>query len=269
MGLTRLWKTITGRAPAPAGPEAPALPFADAELASRFPHKPVGRFDTATGSYVLPTDADGDVIVQAIRRGETFEREIVDLAQRTIVPGSVALDVGSNFGQMAIAFSRIIGPAGKVHGFEANDFVFELLKRNLSLNGAGNVVPHFGAVWEESGKELLFPDPDFKRFASYGSYGLDLKAKEGKPVKTMKIDDLDLGGKVSFIKVDIQGSDLFAMRGAKRTILRDKPILVFEFEAQFQKEFGTRFKDYTAFIEEIGYKVRETINGINYVIGPA
>jgi FkbM family methyltransferase len=146
--------------------------------------------------------------------------------------------------------------------------VYKLLIRNLKLNGAAQAIPHFCAVWNKSGEELFFPDPDFQRFASYGSYGLDPKAKAGMKVITQRIDDMDIPEKVSFIKVDIQGSDLFAMRGAKQLILRDKPILVFEFEKQFQKEFGTSFKDYQDFIAEIGYEVIETINRINFVIGP-
>lgn len=242
--------------------------FTDPALAEKFPGKKTAKFVSAVGTYLLPTDVSGDVIANAIKSGKVFEQEIVDVAKRFIVPGTTVLDVGSNFGQMAVEFSRLAGPEGSVHCFEANDFVFEILVRNLELNGATRAIPHRCAVWSESGKELLFPDPDFERFASYGSYGLDLKAKQGKQVITQAIDDLNISGKVSFIKVDIQGSDLFAMQGAKRLILRDKPVLIFEFEAQFQKEFGTSFKDYKQFIEEIDYEVMETVNRINFVIGP-
>lgn len=240
----------------------------DGDLAARYPHKKIAKFVNPGSQYVLPTFPLGDIIVNVIRSGQVFEQEIVDMAKRYIIPGSVVLDIGSNLGQMGVEFSKIAGPEGRVHCFEANDFVFELLSRNLKLNGADRAIPHFCAVWEKSGLELFFPDPDFKRFESHGSYGVDLKAKVGNKVITQAIDDLDITEKISFIKVDIQGSDLFAMRGAKKTILRDKPIVVFEYEKQFQKEFKTKFKDYEDFISEIDYKVIETINKINFVIGP-
>jgi FkbM family methyltransferase len=248
--------------------EYPAKPYQDAELETLFPGKRVDYVETPVGRYVVPADAGGDVIVKAMKSGKVFEQEIVDLAKRHIVPGTVVLDVGSNLGQMATQFALAAGPSGKVQCFEANDFIYQLLCRNLKQNGATNAIPNFCAVWDSSETELFFPDPDFKRFESYGSYGLDPKAKQGKRVPARRIDDMDLGGKVSFIKVDIQGSDIFAMRGARDTIKRDKPIIIFEFEKQFQKEFGTSFKDYTDFIDEIGYEVIETINKINFVIGP-
>lgn len=246
----------------------PGEPYLDADLAARYPHKKIAKFVNPGSQYILPTFPPGDIIVNVIRNGAVFEQEIVDMAKRYIVPGSLVLDIGSNLGQMGVEFSKIVGPEGRVHCFEANDFVFELLSRNLKLNGADRAIPHYCAVWETSGVELFFPDPDFKRFESLGSYGVDPQAKAGKKVITQAIDDLGLKEKVSFIKVDIQGSDLFAMRGAKKTILRDKPTIVFEYEKQFQKEFKTSFKDYMDFIKEIDYKVIETINKINFVIGP-
>lgn len=250
-------------APLPSGE-----PYAEAGFSERFPHKRVEKFRNDAGTYLLPADLEEDIVLRAIRRGQIFEREVVEAAKRYITPGSVVLDIGSNFGQMAVEFSKAAGPQGTVHCFEANDFVFELLKRNLLLNGADRAVAHFGAVWHTSGQELFFPDPDFKRFGSYGSYGVDPKARAGKRVETLAIDDLGIEGRVSFIKVDIQGSDIFAMRGARATILRDKPVLIFEFEAQFQKEFNTSFQDYQDFIREIGYEIVETVNDINFVIAP-
>lgn len=243
-------------------------PFIDAALTNRFPQKKIAKFSNTGSQFILPIDVSGDIIVQAMKKGELFEPEIVAVGAKYIKPATVVLDIGSNLGQMGIEFSKLTGPNGKVHCFEANDFVFELLSRNLKLNGADNAIPHFCAVWNKSGEELIFPDPDFQRFGSYGSYGIDPKAKTGKKVMTQSIDDLGITEKVSFIKVDIQGSDLFALQGAKQLIARDKPIIIFEFEKQFQKEFGTSFKDYQNFIQEINYQVIETINKINFVIGP-
>ena len=71
------------------------------------------------------------------------------------------------------------------------------------------------------------------------------------------------------MKIDVQGSDLFAMQGAKETIMRNRMPIIFEFEEQFQKDFVTTFTDYMRFVdEEIGYKVVEVIYGINYLIIP-
>ena len=73
---------------------------------------------------------------------------------------------------------------------------------------------------------------------------------------------------ISFIKVDIQGCDLFALQGAKETILKNKPAIIFEYEEQFQEEFNTTFNDYVEFVKSINYKFVKTYMDINYLVVP-
>ena len=166
---------------------------------------------------------------------------------------------------MAVAFSRMVGPGGAVHAFEADEFVFDLLQRNLKENNCDNVVPHFGAVWKDDGLLLYYPEPDFERFGSYGSYGIDMKAESGRQVRSFTVDSLNIEEPISLIKVDIQGSDLFAMMGARQTILRHQPAIIFEYEDQFQSEFGTSLEAYMNFVRDIGYVVLGEVGEIAYV----
>ena len=227
----------------------------------------VSLFETATGRWWLPDAVDTDIVIQAMRAGEVFEPEVVDTVARYCGPGDVVLDVGSNFGQMAVLFSRLVGPEGRVHAFEADPFVLGLLRRNLEENGCGNVVVHEGAVWSEAGRPLLYPEPDFNRFGSFGSFGIDPGAKEGRPVESITIDGIGIEGRIRVIKIDIQGSDLFGLQGAVETIRRHQPMIIFEFETALQDQFGTNFEDYAQFIEAIGYRIEEVFNH-NYVIVP-
>ncbi|MFO0581767.1 MAG: FkbM family methyltransferase [Anaeromyxobacter sp.] len=228
----------------------------------------VARFETATGVYFLPTDAPGDVVIAAIKAGQMFEPHIIQAASEYITRDTVVLDVGANFGQMAMAFARAVGPGGRVYAFEADTFIAKLLQDTLVANGSRNVVPVCHAVWDTCGEKKFYPEPDFKRFSSYGSYGLDPRAQAGRVVETITIDSLDIRDPVSFMKVDIQGSDLFALRGARETIRRHQMPILFEYEEQFQKEFGTCLEDYLAFIDSIGYRTERIIDGINYLIVP-
>jgi hypothetical protein len=125
-----------------------------------------------------------------------------------------------------------------------------------------------GAVYNTLGKKLVFPEPDFKRFPSYGSYGIDPNAREGRTVESVTIDSLAIEGPVSFMKVDIQGSDLFALQGARETILKYKMPILFEYEEQFQKDFHTSFDDYIDFVRSINYRFEKIIYGINYLVVP-
>jgi FkbM family methyltransferase len=169
---------------------------------------------------------------------------------------------------MSVLFSEMVGDNGIVYSFEADDFVFKILKKNIDANSCKNIVSVFGAVFNESGKELFFPKQDFERFLSYGSYGIDPQANSGRKVKSIRIDDIEFSLPISFMKVDVQGSDLFAMQGAKETIRKHRMPILFEFEQQFQDEFETSFQDYVEFVDSIDYKFSEVVNQINYLITP-
>ena len=228
----------------------------------------LGYYKTSLGDFYLPFDAPDDVIINRMKRGEVFESEIVETAERFIKKGTVVLDVGANFGQMSVLFSRFAGNDGIIYSFEAQKRVFDILKKNIEANNAHNINPIFNAVYFESGKNFYFPEPDFVKFGAYGSYNLPLDSVKGQEVKSLKIDDLQIEKPISFMKVDVQGCDLFAMQGAVETIKKHKMPVLFEFEQQFQKTYKTNFHDYVEFVDSIGYKFTEIILDINYLIEP-
>ncbi|MEO5889551.1 MAG: FkbM family methyltransferase [Ferruginibacter sp.] len=227
-------------------------------------------YDTPTGKYFLPSFLKKDIVANSIKRGLNYDDEIIELAKKYITPDSVLLDVGANYGQMSIVLSKYIASLGngKVYAFEAEPFVGEILQKNVSINNCNNIQIVQGAVHNKSGDKLVFPEPDFKRFDSYGSYGIDPLARQGRTVETLTIDSLNIPGKISFIKVDIQGSDLFALQGAKETILKNKPVIVFEFEEQLQNEFKTSFNDYVNFVRDINYRFDKILANVNYLVVP-
>ena len=223
---------------------------------------------TALGDVYLPTDAPLDSIAYHMRRGTVFEPEVVATARRFIKPGSTVLDVGSNFGQMAMLFAKDVGPTGKVYAFEAQRRVHEILCKNIAANKLENIEAVYRAVYSESDRIFHFPEPDFERFAAFGSYNLPLDGKNGPEVVSLKIDDVEFSGPISFMKVDVQGCDLFAMQGATNTIKRFGMPILFEFEQRFQDEYKTDFQDYVEFVHSIGYRFAETVLDINFLIIP-
>lgn len=222
---------------------------------------------TATGNYFLPKDAHQDGIANAIKSNEIFDIAIYEMAKKYIKPETTVLDVGSNFGQMAILMSKLVGEKGIVHAFDADDFVFEILQKNIAENSS-NIIAHFGAVHDKSNETLYFPVQDFERFGTYGSYGIDYVHGKGRPVPTLKIDDIEFELPVSFIKVDVQGGDLFALKGAVKTIEKYQMPIIFEYEYLFEEELNLSFQEYVDFVKSVNYKFEKVINGQNYLIVP-
>jgi FkbM family methyltransferase len=227
---------------------------------------PFAQYPSATGPFWLPRSAPDDVVVAEIVHGHVFEEDVIRALRPFIERGSAVIDVGACFGQMSQLFAEAVGPDGEVHAFEANAFCAEIVRRNV--NGR-NIQVHECAAWEVSGARLSFPEPDFRRFGSWGSYSIDPSGGRGVPVRSLALDDLPTRRRVSAVKIDVQGSDLFVLRGARKLLARDRPAVVFEFEQQFQDEFKTSFQDYVDLVRELDYRFRDVILGINFLIVPA
>lgn len=224
-------------------------------------------YETPIGNFFFPKNCVGDGVANTMKQGKVFDTHIIDIAKAYIKPGTMILDIGANYGQMSIEFSRIDSSC-QVYAFEAQEMVFDILQKNINLNNASNVNVFYNAVYDKNNIDLIFPEPDLVRFPTYGSYGIDLSAKTGKAVKSITIDSIVFNAPVSFMKVDIQGSDLAAMKGAVETIRKYQMPIIFEYEEQFQDEFNTSFQQYVEFVDSIGYRFLKTVEFINYIIVP-
>jgi len=209
-----------------------------------------------------------DRIARTIRKGIIFDDAVLDAARPFIQENTTVIDAGANFGQLSREFARGLNGTGQLIACEADSYVAEILRRNVALSGMANIEVAEGALWDVDGQELVFPEPDFDKYLCFGSFGLDPTATEGKVVKTRRIDSLPIRHRVSFIKVDVQGADLHAMKGARETIMRDRPVIIFEYEEQFQAQFGTNHQQYLDFIASVGYRVLSQLRGLDYVIVP-
>jgi FkbM family methyltransferase len=138
-------------------------------------------------------------------------------------PGDVVFDVGCNAGGMALMMSRLVGPRGIVLAFEASPRIVDKTHYNLVHAGCHNVTLFHKAVWRTSGA-LVNMAP--------GSHLNDRieEATTGMTVRTVALDDLAAAGdfRPSFIKMDIEGAELDALRGSTRLLAEVRPILVLE-----------------------------------------
>src|SRR5918993_3267244 len=95
-------------------------------------------YTTPIGNFHLPKDCKGDVVANSIKSGKIFDPHIIDVAKRYVQPGGIILDIGANYGQMSIEFSRLF-PSNTIYAFEAQEMVFSLLQKNIEENCCENV----------------------------------------------------------------------------------------------------------------------------------
>ncbi|MBI5075491.1 MAG: FkbM family methyltransferase [Nitrospirae bacterium] len=139
--------------------------------------------------------------------------------------GDVVIDAGGGWGDTALYFANAVGRLGRVHSFEFIPGNLKIMKRNIALNHSLepliNVVER--PLWSESGKKLFCVDkgPGSKVM-------LDDPGDSGGQIATLSIDDWAKENgirKVDFIKMDIEGAELHALKGAEQTIRTFRPSL--------------------------------------------
>jgi FkbM family methyltransferase len=250
------------------GIKRPPLPPTDRPLSAAdvadtipetiFDRRPVQECRTPHGTFFVPLDSIQDEAAQAIRAGRVTEPAVLDAARKHIVAGTVVLDIGAGFGQLAVLFSRLAGDEGQVLSFEADDYVFDILQRNLRANQCLNVRAFLGAVFDDSRAQVFFPQPQYARFPSYSTQRIDLAASGGKAVDALAIDMLHIQAPVSFMRVRGPGSELHALRGATATINRFRMPIVVELE---DLGSGDVPSDIAVFLGSVRYRIVSRLAG--------
>lgn len=142
-------------------------------------------------------------------------------------PGDVALDLGANIGAHTVHMARLVGPSGRVLAFEPQRTVFQMMCANMALNSIGNVDAHWAAVGARQG-HILVPRLDPESARNFGAFSL-IGSDSGDSVPLVAIDDLQLT-ECRLMKLDIEGMEFEALKGAESTISKLKPVLYVENE---------------------------------------
>ena len=227
------------------------------------------KYNTLTGVYFLPKFAFSDIIAKQIKKNKIYDREIYLEAKKFIKKGSVVIDIGSNFGQLSILFSKLFKDV-EVHSFEASKFIYNILKKNIEVNDA-NVIPYNLALTDNVNEKIYEPIIKFRDCSTYEAYPLiNNKNNPNKKNRIIsnKLDNINFKKKISFIKIDTQGMDLKVMKGAKKIITQNQCPVIFEYEEDLEKKHGHTFQEVVNFVKEINYSFYKVIYNINYLIVP-
>lgn len=221
-------------------------------------------FDLAgTRIYFCPDDALDDESrrrevtqgAMAVLREAYFRKPEFFCPEVRIQPGDTVLDLGGHIGTAALLFSRLTGPRGRVITFEP--LFPDVLRRNLKENGADNVVVVPVAVGNRTG-EVEFAITDLG-IDSRIDPGGDGGRRRMMPVTTIDAYREKHGlGDVDFIKMDIEGAEEQALRGAFRTLRDCRPKLSI---ASYHSSGGfvgdPQHPTLVHLLDDLGYEIRE------------
>jgi FkbM family methyltransferase len=193
----------------------------------------------------------------ALSINKTFEPVETELVKKNIKPGDTVFDLGGNIGYYTLLFAKLVGEKGKVYAFEPDKENFEILKKNVALNGHKNVILVNKAVSDKTGKAKLYLSEENKAdHRIYDSHD----NRHSIEIETIKLDEYFANTDVipDFIKIDIQGSEVIALQGMTQLLKKaEKVKIVTEYSPVALKNFGIEPMAYLTLLRKHGFRLNE------------
>jgi FkbM family methyltransferase len=151
----------------------------------------------------------------------SFEYEKQQAFRRVVKPGHVVYDLGANVGFYSLLASVLVGDRGTVISFEPLPANLTLLRRHLQMNRIRNCTVLEAAASDTDGRARFdpSPQPDTAHLSEYGQVS----------VRTVRLDTLVDSREIlppNVMKIDIEGAELQALRGAAQTIEAHHPAIL-------------------------------------------
>ena len=141
------------------------------------------------------------------------------------------LDIGANRGIYSIYMSRVAGKKGKVIAFEAQPELKKSLSKLKKSFNLDNLEIINTALSSSAGSMTLQREFVGSGAASFNFYDKSDQDLDSIDVTVMTLDDflaIRAEKPIDFIKCDVEGHEADVFYGAKQTLIRDMPILLFE-----------------------------------------
>jgi FkbM family methyltransferase len=166
-------------------------------------------------------------------------------------PGDHFVDVGANVG----VFSCLVGtrlPGVRITAVEPFPPIREFLEHNLALNGLDVSVidSAVGAQAGEATFEILERDV-LNRLAPQGA---EIPTSKGIQVAVQTLDAIVGDTSPVLIKIDVEGTELDVLRGARHLLLTDAPVVLFE-HCGHGNSFGVTPAEVRSFLAGVGYRI--------------
>jgi FkbM family methyltransferase len=180
------------------------------------------------------------------------------LLSRIVKAGMIFIDIGANMGLHTLFAARWVGESGCVLAIEPSTREMQILKDNVEQNALGSIRLHAVALSDRASEvELLVASVQNSGHNTLGAFGYNTALDHRERVRTMLLDELVQSEKLSrvdVIKMDIEGAELAALRGAGETLERFRPVVLLELSDRALQHQSSTSADVLALLTQHGYR---------------
>ena len=200
----------------------------------------------------------GSIIFNLACEQGVYEASVVRLIERMIKPGTVYMDIGANIGLMSAPI-LVTRDDCQVVSVEASPTTLGYLERTRAASRFQDRWRIIGKGVAETAGEGIFFEGSPAQGAMDGLRDTgrsDLKRPISVPLTTIDTLWEELGQPpVSVMKLDIEGGEIGALRGAVRCLAATKPVVIMEWSARNLQAYGVDEGELFRFAQDQGFKL--------------
>jgi len=202
--------------------------FANHSLVQRI----AGVNDETVWTRVSGGEVLGDFVGRAAYYAGELDRKITWICSRLIRPGDTVMDIGANIGIVTVCMAKLVGSSGRVHSFEPNPSLVQLLRQVIEHNQLANVKLHPVALGQDEGRlELRIPKFNAGAASLVRNYDLPDCEPVSVPVRRLSAIAAEESIRtVRLIKIDVEGYEAEVFLGGRELLQSAHPdAILFEF----------------------------------------
>ncbi|MDR1375690.1 MAG: FkbM family methyltransferase [Holosporaceae bacterium] len=203
----------------------------------------------------------GNEIFRAIFVRGIYDPNLLVVVNALLQKGSVFIDVGANMGCFSLLASKVVGKEGKIFALEPSSRDFNRLVDNVKINHLQRIIhPLRLAVSGKVGPvKLSVACEERSALNTIGEFSFSgVEKVDMEDVNSTTIDKFMQGkrlNRLDVLKLDIEGSEVEALRGAANTIERWRPAIVLGINPATLKACGSSIEKLQEILKKFKYKI--------------
>ncbi len=170
--------------------------------------------------------------------GRRREQATMQFFQQSLRPGDTVVEVGGHIGYVTMHLADLVGESGRVVVFEPGRNNLPYLRANVQLLPGLEIVEK--AVSDRDGAAAFFEEQltgqnnsllgDYERFAENRTRAFSDQVYQRREVTTIRLDTFlqQCALRPDLVKIDIEGAECLALRGAAKMLTEQHPMLMVE-----------------------------------------
>lgn len=182
---------------------------------------------------------------------QEYELETQKIFREFIKSNMIVLDVGANIGYLSLIAAQLVGPQGKVYSVEPGPDNLEYLQKNVTDNALSNVeiLPYAAGAMHRLRHFYL------RDISTTHSFYAPTKPSDARSIEVQEIPlDEVVKERVDFIKLDVEGEEIEALKGMRQILESNKKIqLLVEWSPKLLQRAGYSPSELPKWLRQEGF----------------